>query len=65
MNETKELKNIFSSVTKKTINVLDNKHKNNEDEAFVQFIWQIFHNLKKTSGKKIITDALFSPLQKM
>lgn len=69
VDETKELENIFSSVSQKIIGILDNKHENtNEDEAFTQFIVAHLANLsqsEKNIRKKMITDALFCPLQKM
>lgn len=68
INETKELDNIFSSVSQRIINVLEDQHESNEDEAFAHFITVHLANLpqpEKNIRKKMITDALFSPLQKM
>lgn len=65
VNETKDLENIFSSVSQKIINVLDNNHDTKEDEAFAQFIIAHLANLpqsEKNIKKKRITDALFSLL---
>ncbi|XP_039310476.1 uncharacterized protein LOC113005591 [Solenopsis invicta] len=65
VNETKDLENIFSSVSQKIINVLDNNHDAKEDEAFAQFIIAHLANLpqsEKNIKKKRITDALFSLL---
>lgn len=66
IDETKEFENMFSSVTQKLVNVLDNKYEN-EDEAFSQFIIAHLSNLPQTEKnirKKMITDALFASLQK-
>ncbi|XP_071652301.1 uncharacterized protein [Temnothorax longispinosus] len=66
VDETKELDNMFTSVSQKIMNVLDNKRENNnEDEAFAQFIVAHLTNLpqsEKNIRKKMITDALFSSL---
>ncbi|XP_067205455.1 uncharacterized protein [Linepithema humile] len=66
IDETKEFEKMFSSVTQKLVNVLDNKYEN-EDEAFSQFIIAHLSNLPQTEKnirKKMITDALFASLQK-
>lgn len=64
----KELDTIFSTVSQKIIGILDHKQESNEDETFADFI--IAHLVKlpqseKNIRKKMITDALFSPLPKI
>lgn len=66
VNETKEIDNMFASISQKIISVLDDKHESNEDKAFANFIITHLANLsqsEKNIRKKMITDALFSSIQ--
>lgn len=64
VDETKELENVFSSVSQKIMNILQS-NENKEDEAFAHFITAHLANLsqsEKNIKKKMITDVLFSLL---
>ncbi|XP_036147872.1 uncharacterized protein LOC118647321 isoform X2 [Monomorium pharaonis] len=68
VDETKECNDIFTSVSQKIISALDNKNKSNENEAFAEFIIAHLASLPQSQQnirKRMITDALFSPLQEM